>query len=72
MFFLVRYNLDLLKIRRKRNMLKLMYDQSRENENVHENQCNITLRSVKKIKMKSALILQARLTKVKKSPSTGD
>ena len=49
----------------KRNMLKLMYDQSKDVDNVQENHCKITLRSTNKGKMKSSF---TRLTKVIKSP----
>ena len=59
------YNLDALENRRKRNIVNLMYDQSRENANIRDNSCTINLRSSKKIKMKSQF---TRLTKVQKSP----
>ena len=48
-----RYNLESLRIRRKRNILNLMYNQSQDMENVHIKTCNISLRSAKKIKLKS-------------------
>ena len=62
---LSRYNLDSLKTRRKKNLLCLMYDQSRDHVNVQEQTCTIKLRSSNKIKLKSRF---TRLTKVQKSP----
>ena len=62
---LTMYNFDLLKTRRKKNLLCLMYDQSRENTNVLEVQCSVNLRSSKKVKLKSQF---TRLTKVQRSP----
>ena len=59
------YNIEPLKTRRKRNILKIMYDQSRDVNNIYTNNCNIKLRSSKKVKLKSSF---TRLTKVKKSP----
>ena len=47
------YNIEPLKIRWKRNLIKLMHDQSKDIENVHLKHCNIKLRSSNKIKMKS-------------------
>ena len=62
---LSRYNLDSLKTRRKKNLLCLVYDQSRDQVNVQEQTCTIKLRSSNKIKLKSRF---TRLTKVQKSP----
>ena len=62
---LLSYNIESLKTRRKKNLLCLMYDQSRENMNVLDTCCNINLRSSSKIKLKSRF---TRLTKVQKSP----
>ena len=59
------YNIDSLKTRRKRALLNLMYDQSRDDNNVYVNSCNIKLRSSKKLKLKSQF---TRLTKVQRSP----
>ena len=59
------YLVDPLKTRRKRNILNVMYDQSRENENIYISNCNINLRSSNKVKMKLAF---TRLTKVMKIP----
>ena len=59
------YNIEPLKTRRKRNILKIMYDQSRDVNNIYTNNCNIKLHSSKKVKLKSSF---TRLTKVKKSP----
>ena len=60
-----RFNIESLKSRRKRNLVNLMYNQSREMENVCISTCNIKLRSVNKIKLKSQF---TRLTKVQNSP----
>ena len=60
-----RYNLEALRTRRKRNISNLIYNQSREIENVQIKSCNINLRSANKIKMKSQF---TRLTKVLKKP----
>ena len=46
-------------------MLNIMYEQSRDTDNVYIRNCNINLRSSNKVKMKSSF---TRLTKVKKSP----
>ena len=61
----VDYNIEPLKTRRKRNMLNIMYDQSLDSSNIYTNNCNIELRSSKKVKLKSTF---TRLAKVKKSP----
>ena len=59
------YNLDSLKTRGKKNLLCLMNDQRREQDNDQEHTCTIKLRSSNKIKLKSRF---TRLTKVQKSP----
>ena len=59
------YNIEPLKTQRKRNIVNLMYDQSKENVNIRVNHCNIKLRNANKIILKSQF---TRLTKVKKSP----
>ena len=59
------YNVEPLHIRRKRNILNIMYDQSLNADNISAGTCEINLRSSKKVKMKSAF---TKLTKVMKSP----
>ena len=59
------FNIESLYIRRKRNILKLMYDQSHDPDNLYTTECDINLLSSNKVKMKSQF---TRLTKVKKSP----
>ena len=59
------YNVEPLKVRRKRNLLNIMYDQSQNINNLQNRKCNINLRSSRKVKMKSSF---TRLTKVMKSP----
>ena len=59
------FNIEPLYIRRKRNILKLMYDQSHDPDNLYTTECDINLRSSNKVKMKSQF---TKLTKVKKSP----
>ena len=46
-------------------MLNIMYSQSLDADKIYISNCNINLRSTKKVKMKSAF---TRLTKVQKSP----
>ena len=59
------YNVEPLKVRRKRNLMKIMFDQSHDINNLHVKSCNINLRSTKKVKFKTPF---TRLTKVMKSP----
>ena len=59
------FNVEPLKKRRKRNILNIMYDQSRNKEYLLIGTSHINLRSTKKVKMKSAF---TKLTKVLKSP----
>ena len=59
------YNIESLKSGRKRNLLKIMYDQSQNVDNIQTGTCDIKLHSSKKVKMKSSF---TKLTKVRKSP----
>ena len=62
---LCEYNIEPLKTRRKRNILNLMFDQSKDDVNVRVNRSNIKLRSANKKILTSQF---TRLTKVQKSP----
>ena len=55
------YNIEPLKLRRKRNLLKIMYNQSHEENNLQEYEMNMKLRSSKKVKMKSDFTSKTRV-----------
>ena len=54
-----------LSVRRKRSLLRIMYSQSKKPMNVQNDESNMTLRSSKKVKLKSDF---TRLTKIQRSP----
>ena len=60
-----KYNIDDLKVRKQRSLLQLMYNQSKDFSNLSEERPYMSLRSDKKVKMKSDF---TRLTKIQKSP----
>ena len=62
---MVKYKIEELRIRQKRNLVKIMYTQSKNNENLKATSVERTLRSANKIKMKSDF---ANITKVYNSP----
>ena len=47
-----KYNIESLRLRRKRNLAKIMYTQSSKIDNVEMSTTNIVLRSTRKVKMK--------------------
>ena len=55
------YKIEPLRLRRKRNLVKIMYNQSHEENNLKECNVNMELRSAKKIKMKSDLTSKTRV-----------
>ena len=61
----VRYNIENLGVRRKRNLLKIMFNQSQNVENIDSYRPDRTLRSCDKIKLKCNF---TRITKIQKSP----
>ena len=60
-----KYNLEPLDVRRKRNLVKLMYIESKKDGNVDIYRPNMVLRSTKSVKMKHKF---TRLTKIQRSP----
>ena len=60
-----KYGIEDLKIRRKRNMAKIMFSQSSIAENKCTNRTNMNLRSAKKVKLKNNFTTK---TKVYNSP----
>ena len=62
---MVKYKIEELRLRQKRNLVKIMYTQSKNNENLKATSVERTLRSANKIKMKSDF---ANITKVYNSP----
>ena len=61
----VRYNIENLGVRRKRNLLKIMFNQSQNVENIDSYRPDRTLRSCDKITLKSNF---TSITKIQKSP----
>ena len=61
----IKFRIEDLKIRRKRSLLRLMHNQSKNAVNLVQERPNMILRSDKKIKMKSDF---TRLTKIQRSP----
>ena len=51
--FMVKYNIEELRLRRKRNLVKIMYMQSKNSENLKATSVERALRSANKIKMKN-------------------
>ena len=60
-----RYNLEPLDIRRKRNLLKLMYNESKQDINIDMYRPRMELRSSKRVQMNHTF---TRLSKIQKSP----
>ena len=60
-----RYSIENLETRRKRNLLKVMFNESHNVENIDSYRPNLTLRSRDKIKLKTKF---TRITKIQKSP----
>ena len=60
-----RYNLEPLQVRRKRNLLKLMYNESKNHANIDLYRPSMVLRSAKNVKMNHKF---TRLTKIQRSP----
>ena len=60
-----KYNIELLSIRRKRSLLKIMFKESLEDTNIDKYRPDRVLRSRKKVKMKTPF---TRITKIQKSP----
>ena len=60
-----RYNLEPLDMRRKRNLLKLMYNESKQDVNIDMYRPRMELRSSKNVKMNRKF---TRLSKIQKSP----
>ena len=60
-----KYNLEPLEIRRKRNLVKLMYSESKKEVNIDMYRPQRVLRSAKSVKMNHKF---TRLTKIQKSP----
>ena len=58
-------NIDDLSVRRKRSLLRIMYSQSKQTLNVQNDESKMSLRSSKKVKLKSDF---TRLTKIQRSP----
>ena len=54
-----------LAIRHKRSLLRLMYSQSKISDNINIREMNMSLRSSKKVNLKSKF---TRLTKIQRSP----
>ena len=61
----VEYNIEKLSLRRKRNLVKLMYRESREEKNINCTRLSMELRSTTKVKMTQKF---TSLTKVQRSP----
>ena len=55
------YKIEPLRLRRKRNLVKIMYNQSQEENNLKECNLNMELRSAKKVKMKSDFTSKTRV-----------
>ena len=66
---MVKYNIEELRLRRKKNVVKIMYTQRKNIENLKATSVERTLRSVNKIKMKNDF---AKITKVYNSPLQGN
>ena len=62
---MVKYNIEELRLRRKRNLVQIMYTQSKNTENLKATSVKRTLRSANKIKMKNDF---TNITKVYNSP----
>ena len=62
---MVKYNIEELRLRHKRNLVKIMYTQSKNIENLKATSVERTLRSANKIKMKNDF---TNITKVYNSP----
>ena len=62
---MVKYNIEELRLRRKRNLVKIMYTQSKNIENLKATSVERTLRSANKVKMKNDF---TNITKVHNSP----
>ena len=59
------YSIEELQVRRQRSLLRLMYNESKIDANLAIVKVHMTLRSDKKVKLKSDF---TRLTKIQKSP----
>ena len=60
-----KYNIEKLSTQRKRNLLKIMYKESRDTDNINYRRPQMELRSQSKVKMKSNF---TAITKVYMSP----
>ena len=61
----IKYRIERLNVRRKRSLLRIMYDKSKDLKNIEDMSHGINLRSRKKVKLKTAF---SGLTKIHVSP----
>ena len=61
----IKYRIERLNVRRKRSLLRIMYDKSKDLNNIEDIPHGINLRSRKKVKLKTAF---SGLTKIHVSP----